>query len=173
MRDEALTLKIENGDRTVLEELVTKYYPELMRYCRWHMPDNASAEDAVQETFLKVIRHISSCRFSGNFRAFLYKVAAHTCMDLKKAKWNTIQHFGDIDGYSAGPTGSFEEVHDRILVRKAVLKLSKEEQEIIVLRFGQKLKLREIADIMHMPMRTLQSKLRMTLKKLKKDLEEV
>lgn len=172
MRKEIYAIR-ENGDQTALEELVTQYYPELLRYCRWHMPDTASAEDAVQETFLKAIRHISSCRFSGNFRAFLYKIAANTCIDMKKAKWSTVQPLEDTSMDSACLPNALDVIHDRVLVRKAVRKLPREEQEIIVLRFGQNLKLHEIADVLHIPMRTLQSKLRASLKKLKDDLKEV
>lgn len=57
------------------------YYEDILRYCIYHAPDKTAAEDAVQETFLKVIRYMPNYRHRGKFRAFLYKVAANTCKD--------------------------------------------------------------------------------------------
>ena len=42
-----------------------------------------------------------------------------------------------------------------------------EAKEIILLRFGQELKLREIADVMDLPLRTVQSKLRSAVRQLR------
>ena len=44
---------LKSGTSDGLEELIEGYYPEILRYCIWHTPDRAAAEDAVQETFLK------------------------------------------------------------------------------------------------------------------------
>ena len=41
-----------------LDELVSMYYPEIYRYCCWHTSNQANAEDAVQETFLKAVRYM-------------------------------------------------------------------------------------------------------------------
>ncbi len=63
-----------------------------------------------------------------------------------------------------------DEAEERIYIRELIRKLEPSTQEIVILRFGQELKLREIADIMGMPMRTVQSKLRAALKEIKAQL---
>lgn len=45
-------------------------------------------------------------------------------------------------------------------------------QEIVILRFSQELTMREIADIVNLPMWTVQSQLRLALKILKKEMGE-
>ena len=57
------------------------YYEDIYRYCIYHAPDRNLAQDAVQETFLKVIRYFPNYRDRGKFRAFLYKVASNVCTD--------------------------------------------------------------------------------------------
>lgn len=47
-----------------------------------------------------------------------------------------------------------------------------EQREIVLLRFVHELKIREIAEVVGVPMRTVQSRLRRALKRLEKDLEE-
>ena len=78
MRENELLRKIAKGETEYWEELIGMYYEDILRYCIYHAPDKTAAEDAVQETFLKVIRYMPNYRHRGKFRAFLYKVAANT-----------------------------------------------------------------------------------------------
>lgn len=58
MRKEFNSQNITRGDEEALRELIEQYYPEILRYCRWHASSKESAEDAAQESFLKAI-HLS------------------------------------------------------------------------------------------------------------------
>ena len=81
-REDEIFEKLKNGDKSGAGELAELYYADIFRYCLFHVPDRQTAEDAVQETFLKVFRHFEDYRHQGKFRAFLYKVAANVCIDL-------------------------------------------------------------------------------------------
>ena len=59
------------------------------------------------------------------------------------------------------------EIVNCILVKYLELK----DQEIVLLRFGQNLKLREIAEIVGLPMRTVQSRLKERLKVIEKEMK--
>ena len=171
MREEILVKKLQNGDVSILEKLIGMHYQEILRYCIWHAPDRTMAEDATQETFLKAVKYIGSCGFSGKFRAFLYKIAANTCMDMKKNKWN--QHMA-IDILPEEPVYTereYTEVEEDMVIRSLVKKLEPMQQEILILRFGQNLKLREIAEIVGLPMRTVQSKVKAGLKEIERELK--
>ena len=52
MREEILIKNLQNGDASALDELISMYYQEILRYCIWHAPDRTQAEDAAQETFI-------------------------------------------------------------------------------------------------------------------------
>ena len=56
-RENELLKKIAKGETEYWEELIGMYYEDILRYCIYHAPDKTAAEDAVQETFLKVIRY--------------------------------------------------------------------------------------------------------------------
>ena len=45
------------GQPDVLEEVIVRYYSEILKYCLWHAPGPSMAEDAAQETFLKLVRY--------------------------------------------------------------------------------------------------------------------
>lgn len=46
MREEILIKNLQNGDASALDELISMYYQEILRYCIWHAPDRTQAEDA-------------------------------------------------------------------------------------------------------------------------------
>lgn len=69
-REDEIFEKLKKGDPDGAEELVRLYYAEILRYCLFRLPDRSMAEDAVQETFLKVFRHFDDYRHRGHFRAF-------------------------------------------------------------------------------------------------------
>ena len=84
-REDELIRQIQKGRQECLDELIELYYPAILRYCLWHMPDSESAQDAAQETFLKLVRFIGRYEHRGHFKAFLYRIAANACIDIKRS----------------------------------------------------------------------------------------
>lgn len=169
-REDELIQKIKQGEARAVDELITLLYPDILRYCLWHAPDRALAEDAAQETFLKAIRYFDRYTHRGKFKAFLYQIAANTCIDMQRKTRNTDISLEESDIDPAYSESAFEEVRSDMMLRQLVRDLPKEQQEIVLLRFGQDLTIREIGKVVNLPLRTVQSKLRSALKKLKTEI---
>ena len=170
-REEELIRKTGQGDSAAMEELISIYYPEMLRYCLWHAPNRDLAEDAAQETFLKMIRYFNTYTHSGNFRAFLYRIAANVCADMRKRKWMTETSLENSTQVMAYTEQGFAKADEDLQLLNLVRDLDVEMKEVVLLRFGQDLTLKEIAKVLHLPMRTVQSRLRRALKHLRTSLE--
>lgn len=169
-REDELLKRIEQGDTRAADELIQMFYPEILRYCLWHVPNRSLAEDAVQETFLKVIRYFDRYTHKGKFKAFLYRIAANTCIDMQRKNRHadlSLEESG-LDPCYSEP--AFETIHSDLALKQLVKCLPAQSQEIILLRYGQDLTLREIADILHLPLGTVQSRQRAALKKLRAEI---
>lgn len=171
-REDKLMKKIELGDVSAADELVEMFYADILRYCLWHAPNRSLAEDAAQETFLKVIRYFDRYTHKGKFKPFLYRIAANTCIDMQRKFSDPDVSLEDLTVEFAYSEPGFDETHDDMALRQLVSSLPDDLQEIVLLRFGQDLTLREIADVVNLPLRTVQSRLRSALKRLKKDFEK-
>lgn len=171
-REDELIQRIEQGDTDAADELVEMFYPEILRYCLWHAPDRSLAEDAAQETFLKAVRYFNRYVHKGKFRSFLYQIAANTCIDMRRKKWLTDLSYEELSVDVPKIEAGFEEVHSDLILKQLVNSLPSKSREIMILRFGQDLSLKEIASIIGLPLRTVQSRLRSALKRLKKEFEE-
>ena len=170
MREDKLIKRIEQGDVTAADELIKAYYPEILKYCIWHTPNRTLAEDATQETFLKAIRYMNKYVHRGRFRAFLYKIASNTCIDM----WRKQESIKEVpEGMKLGQMemsyeeSGFTEVQALMDLQHMICILPEEQREIVILRFGHNLTIREIANITGIPFRTVQSRIRLALKKLK------
>ena len=171
-REDELIRQIHNGRREYLDELVELYYPAILRYCMWHMPDWESAQDATQETFLKLVRFIDHYSHKGQFKAFLYKIAANTCIDLKRK--HSVPEFS-MESLAGLPQSAeywqesgFQAAEDRQQLAASLACLDSTQRELVLLRYGQELTLKEISAITRLPLRTVQTKLRRAVQKLKK-----
>lgn len=165
LHEDELLKRIKEGDNTSLDKLVVRYYPGILRYCLWHTKDRQTAEDATQETFLKTIRHLDGYVHRGKFKAYLYKIAANVCTDFNRKKV-TEPLPDDLSEYDSRVEQIEAEMDFTLMLRR----LSNEQQEVVLLRFLNELKVREIAEIIGVPMRTVQSRLRSALKRIEKDL---
>lgn len=165
--------KIAEGDPAGWEALTDFYYEDILRYCLYHTPDRPSAEDAVQETFLKVVRYFPNYRHRGKFRAFLYKVAANTCADLwrRRREELSMEELETVGAVGVGEPG-FGQAEGEMAFQELVRGLSEELREIVYLRFAQDLKLREISQVTGLPLRTVQSRLRSALRQIKSGMEK-
>ena len=164
IQTELLLRKAQSGDTGALDTLIAAYYPQILNYCRW---------DAAQETFLKAVRWLDSCGgFQGAFRPFLYKIAKNICIDLNRTMKRTEVSLESLPDEPAYQESGFAAAEEKANLRALTAQLEPEQRELVLLRFAQQLKLREIAQITGLPLRTVQSRLRAALKTLKMQLEK-
>lgn len=79
--DDALVEQIRIGDEKAAEELIRRYYTSVLRYCKRQCFNLEKAEDLTQETFLKLFKNLSGYKEKGKFKAYLYTIANHLCID--------------------------------------------------------------------------------------------
>ena len=75
-----------NRDQAFVQ-LVDQYKDQVLRMCFLSLCDKTLAEDAVQETFLKVYRTMESFRGESSMKTWIMKIAMHTCYDINHSGW--------------------------------------------------------------------------------------
>ena len=66
-------------------EIAEAHRRELTGYCYRYFGCAAEAEDAVQETFERAWRRADTFRGDASVRTWLYRIAVHTCIDMKRS----------------------------------------------------------------------------------------
>jgi RNA polymerase sigma-70 factor (ECF subfamily) len=84
--DAALLAAAKGGDEAAFRGLVEPLTRELSVYAYRMLGGYQDAEDALQETRLKAWRHLASYEPTGSFRAWVYRIATNTCLDLLRQR---------------------------------------------------------------------------------------
>ncbi len=74
----------QERSRSALDHVIAEHWPMVLAVCRRYFVDPHDAEDAAQETFLKLVRHVD--RITGNVSAWLSATAKTTCIDLLRKR---------------------------------------------------------------------------------------
>ena len=80
--DRALVEAAKGGDETAFRELIEPLARELGAYAYRMLGAFHDAEDALQETRIKAWRHLSTYEPHASFRAWVYRIATNTCLDM-------------------------------------------------------------------------------------------
>ncbi len=168
MNDDDLVEQIRLGDEKAVEELIKRYYTSILRYCKRQCFNLEKAEDLTQETFLKLFKNLSGYKGKRKFKAYLYTIASHLCIDeSRKMETYPLENEEQIK-YECD---EMRRIEDKSEINYLLNTLSPEQREAVILRFGEQLEFREIAEVMGCNMRTAQSRVRNALKIMRKEQE--
>lgn len=166
MSDDELVSQIRLGDTSAAEELIQRYYASVLRYCKWHCSSLDKAEDLTQETFLKLFRSLPQYKGKKKFKAYLYTIASHLCIDeSRKVQLYPLEDEENI----VSERNEILQIEDREEVRHLLNVLSPEQREVIILRYGEQLSFAEIAKITGSNLRTVQSRVRYALQVMRRE----
>jgi len=176
--DRALILSAKEGDKKAFGQLVLKYQRRLFRFVFMMLGRKDTAEDAVQEAFVKAYQALDSFEEDKPFYPWLAMIARNQALNqIRKAERerpaSEIEHdFDSIPHDSAGPLDELvSRENDRRLAR-AVTSLPDVYRTVFVLRMFEKLSYEEIADKLKISIGTVDSRLFRARKKLLEMLKE-
>ncbi len=69
------------------DRLLEQYQVPVLRVCYLYLCDRSQAEDAVQETFLRVYRGLHTFRGGCNEKTWIMKIAMRVCYDINHSAW--------------------------------------------------------------------------------------
>lgn len=169
--DEGMISRIASGDRDALAQLYEETRHAVFGFALSILQNRPSAEDVLQDTYLKVWSSAAAYKPQGKPMAWILRITRNLAlMKLREKRNRDIQLTERMDIPAALDTE--EGRLDRIVLELALNTLSDEERQIIMLHSLSGLRHREIAEILQLPLSTVLSKYRRTLKKLEKLIKE-
>ena len=155
-------------DQTI-ERLITQYQTSLLRLCYVQLQDQALAEDAVQETFLKAYKGFNSFRGDSSEKTWLTRIAVNTCRDFQRGGW--FKHTDRRVTPDMLPVGTVQPDTEDLDLSLAVMKLPRKMREAILLYYYQDMSTEEIAETLGIAQSSVSNRLRRGREKLRKLLE--
>ncbi|MBS3975372.1 MAG: sigma-70 family RNA polymerase sigma factor [Syntrophomonadaceae bacterium] len=164
--DEMLVKSCLQGDMGSFGELVRRYQKQVYSLAYRLTNDAEEAMDLSQEVFLKIYQVLERYDDSRPFFPWMYKVASNVCYSLLRKRpqesvplEKVIEFTPLIPKIESQPEDYYESREIQQLVQRAIAELPEKYRVPLVLRFLEDLTYQQIAEVMELPVSTIETRL--------------
>jgi RNA polymerase sigma factor (sigma-70 family) len=183
LQEVELIQHLQNGNEAAFQKLVALYGSRLYNTALGFLQNEADAEDAVQEVFIKAYQNIKNFKGEASLSTWLYRIAVTHSLDVlrkkKRAKRGGLwQRFlgKEEEGFDAAdfhhPGVKAENKETAAVLFKAIRQLPENQQTAFVLQRMENLSQSEIAAVMKTTEGAVESLLQRAKTSLRKLLED-
>jgi len=170
-RDHADLVRVRNGDTAAFAEIVQRHARQAYSIARAILDNHADADDAVQESWLRVWRSLGQFDMSASFQPWLWRIVANTARDLRRRR--SIRYTDSLcDDIPTGASEHSETLALREGLSSAMAKLSPRRKEIVVLHDVYGIGHQEIADTLALRVGTVRAELCYARRELREALSD-
>ncbi|WP_459129697.1 RNA polymerase sigma factor [Guggenheimella bovis] len=145
------------------ESWVQDHQKSLYNYILGYVSDSHDALDILQDSLISIFRSISSFRGDSSFMTFAIRIVKRRIADFYRDRKVTVELPETLED-------SINE--EKLELKHAVSKLTKEEERLLTLIFTLGLSYREISELENIPEGTVKSRFFTIKEKLKRELGE-
>jgi RNA polymerase sigma-70 factor, ECF subfamily len=184
--DEDLMVAYQRGEVRAFEVLLTKHRKPIYNFILRFVGDKETAEDVLQETFMRVIRGAETYKRQAKFTTWVYTIARNLCVDMSRRRKHRKHASLDAPIGSDDNSGTLLDVvpstdmsSERQTINKqlhaemqrAIDALQEDQREVFVLREFMDMPFKEIAEVVGVSENTIKSRMRYALEKLRLELD--
>ena len=185
--DEDLMVQYQRGEVRAFEILLSRHRRPVYNFILRFVGDKETAEDLLQEAFLRVIKGADAYKRQAKFTTWLYTIARNLCVDQSRRRKHRKHASLDAPMSSSEDSNtlldvipSSEMASDRKTVNKdlhermhrAIAALGEDQREVFLMREFLDMPFKDIADVVGVPENTVKSRMRYALEKLRLELDE-
>lgn len=166
LADEALVKLCLEGDRAAFAEIVKRYQKQIFSLAYRLTNQVEDAQDLAQEAFLKIYQVLDKYDTSRPFFPWMYKVAANVCYTALRKKpqeevplEKVIEFAPTIPQAATQPEDYTETKEVQRFVQQALAELPEKYKVPLVLRYLEDMTYQQIAEVMDLPVTTIETRL--------------
>ncbi|WP_420641393.1 sigma-70 family RNA polymerase sigma factor [Candidatus Leptofilum sp.] len=175
--DEKVLIERAKEDKDAFGQLYELYVDRIYNYVYYRTGNVADAEDLTAKIFVRAMKHIPRYQDKGvPFSAWLYRIAHNLVANWHRDNSRRqMVALDDITHWHVGdesPEFATQLLEDKSLLLDAIRRLPTDRQELLILKFVERLSNAEIGDIMGRSEGAIKSLYHRTLLSLRDDLRE-
>lgn len=169
--DRALIEAMQEGDEFAFVSLYNRYKGPVYGFCLKMLLDEEQAQDAMQDTFLRVYENRERLLNASSFKAWLFTIARNQCLNLIRRSKREVDlqdhHRRNASVRVSDLPGAKLEKNEQVeIVNYFLAQLKPDYREVIVLREYQNLSYEEIAAVTRSTLSAVKSRLFKARRKL-------
>lgn len=156
--DNALVAQCLAGDPSAFEPIVERYQRPLFNLALRMIGRHDEALDATQNAFVSAYTHLDTFDPEQRFFSWIYRILKNECLNALRKRREMGPLPVDLPS-PGGPTDALERHERQAAIKAALLELTIEYREVILLRHFTELSYEEIASTLGIPVKTVKSRL--------------
>jgi len=173
LHERLLILRYQAGDEEAFAELVTRYHGPLAYFLRRLAKDSATAEDMLQDVWVKALRHLRTLRHPEAFRVWLYQIARRRAFNELRDRKAAFPLREDLPAAPEdGPEEKAFSAEEAPLVHRCLAALRPEHREVLLLRFLEEMPYESIAEVVGCGVGTVRSRLHYAKLALRREMQK-
>lgn len=170
--DPAIPLRARDGDAEAFAELVTFFHVRCLRYARYMLGEEEDAEEAVQDTFVRVYDHLGQFRPDARFEPWLFRILANRCRTVRerRRRRESLVITGELPTVAAEAPAMSQDLLEE--VEAALEELPAEQREAFLLRHVEDLSYEDMAVITGVRLSALRMRVKRACDTLRSRLKE-
>jgi RNA polymerase sigma-70 factor (ECF subfamily) len=157
-----LVRRFKEGDFSAFEEIMRAYQDRIFNLCVYMLRHREDAQDAAQETFVKVYRNLKGFEPKSSLYTWIYRIAVNTCLDQRRKRRPELPEsdipFEDICS-RVRAEDPYESMETTELLRWALQKIPEKLRTAIVLKEMEGLSYDEVAGVLDISLGTVKSRI--------------
>ena len=169
--DRVLIWRFKRGSREAFRCIYDKYFDDLLTLAIHLLHDGSAAEDVVQDVFISFVQSIRTFHPNGRLKGYLTTCVANRARDrmrtTRRRRVVGLDQAGQVSSTTVGPPQSAIGNEESQRLRRALAGIPCEQREVIILRLHGDMRFRRIAVVQGVSIKTVQSRYRYGLDKLR------
>lgn len=170
-----------SAQQNIFEEIIRRYQAKLYTFAFRMIGNPTEAEEMVQVSLMKAYENIAEIVPDSNLSAWLYKITRNSCLDYLRVKKTGPVYLPDLYRLQESDQTIYQETtgykgFDRaqalLIINNLLYELPVHYREVIILRYMQHLEYKQIAEVLSLPLGTVQTHLARGTKLLKEKVDE-
>ena len=176
MTDEQIIGRVRGGETRAFGELVARYQDSVYGMALRFVGGRGDAEDVAQEVFLRAYRGLEGFKGNAKLSTWLYRITFNLCADwLRRNKRAdrtavTIEAAAELADHRVNLEEGVVMAEERDTLRSALDRLDERYRSVVVLLYYQKLSYEQIAAVLELPVKTVETRLYRARKMLRETL---
>lgn len=178
LTDELLLERLRNPDTAsyAFNQLVRKYQVQLYRVIRRVVIDDEESQDVLQDTFVKVWKHVAGFREDAKLSTWLYRIATNEALShLRKKKNKFFIPVVDVESQlsqkidQAMPTDG-DEINRKL--QKAIIRLPERQRMVFQLKYYEDMPYEDMSEVLGVTVGALKASYHHAVKKIEQYVTE-
>ncbi len=159
-------------DKKLFKKVFDAYAKELKRFLYFKFRDLTSAEDVLQESFLKLWKNCDKVSYD-KVKSYLFTVANNSFLDIKKHEKVVRNHHKKVIREENIQSPEYLMIEKEFLekVEKAIAELPEKQREVFVMSKIEKMKYKEIAEKLGISVKAVEKRMRNALMNFKEKID--